>query len=429
MRTTVRFRLTLVYGGLFVLAGAVLLTLNYAMVRRNLPVDQVVFSGTLRDDGHLPLPGPNQQVLEAPAPFGPQVIVNGEPVPAEELRDLPLKLRDEALDQLVVQSATALGIMAVVSVGLGWVVAGRVLRPLKEISATARRLSERNLHERIGLTGPDDELKELADTFDAMLGRLDAAFDSQRRFVANASHELRTPLAIMRAELEVTMADTAATAEQMRSMGERMAQAIARSERLIESLLALARSERELERHEDADLAAAAEAALAEGSQEAEAAGVRIDRVLDPAPVSGNGALLEQMTANLVDNAVRYNQPGGWVHVTTGVVGHEALLRVANSGQVVPPEEVESLFEPFRRLGADRTASRRGAGLGLSIVRAVAAAHGGEVKARAFRDGGLEVNVLLPAAPAPRVDQPPTRTEVEPPRAPPGPGPEYRTRS
>lgn len=290
MRTTVRLRLTLVYGALFVLAGAVLLTLNYAMVRRNLPVDQVVFRAPAPADGHLQFP-PSGQVFEGP--FGPEIVVNGERVAPEDLRDLPLRVRDKALHQLVVQSASALGIMAVVSVGLGWVMAGRVLRPLKDMSATARRLSERNLHERIALTGPDDELKELADTFDAMLGRLDAAFEGQRRFVANASHELRTPLAIMRAELEVTMADPAATTDQMRSMGERVGEAIARSERFIDSLLTLAGSERQLERLEESDLAAAAEVALAQAAGEADAAEVRIERVLDPAPVMGDGALLE----------------------------------------------------------------------------------------------------------------------------------------
>ncbi|MEO7837152.1 MAG: ATP-binding protein, partial [Acidimicrobiales bacterium] len=160
----------------------------------------------------------------------------------------------------------------------------------------------------------------------------------------------------------------------------------------------LAGSERQLERHEAADLGAAAEVALAQAGREAGAAGLRIERVLDPAPVTGDGALLEQLATNLVDNALRYNHSGGWMHVTTGVVGEEALLRVANSGAVVPADEVKSLFEPFRRLGPDHTASRRGAGLGLSIVRAVATAHGGEVRARAFRDGGLEVTVLLPVA-------------------------------
>ncbi|HVE46216.1 MAG TPA: HAMP domain-containing sensor histidine kinase [Acidimicrobiales bacterium] len=395
MRTTVRLRLTLVYGALFVLAGAVLLTLNYAMVRRNLPVDQVVFRAPVPSEGHLTFPPPGQ-VFEGP--LGPEIVVNGEPIAPEELRDLPQKVRDKALHQLVVQSASALGIMAVVSVGLGWLMAGRVLRPLKDMSATARRLSERNLHERIALDGPDDELKELADTFDAMLGRLDAAFDSQRRFVANASHELRTPLAIMRAELEVTMADPAATAEQMRSMGARMGQAIARSERLIDSLLTLAGSERQLEHVEEADLAAAAEVALAQAGTEAGALDVRIERVLDPAPVMGDAALLEQLATNLVDNAIRYNRREGWVHVTTGLAGDQALLRVANTGEVVPPEEVDSLFEPFRRLGADRTTSRRGAGLGLSIVRAVALAHGGQVRARAFGEGGLEISVTIPSS-------------------------------
>ena len=433
MRTTVRLRLTLLYGGLFLVAGAVLLSLNYAMVRRNLPKEDVVF--TTRVQGRaVPVPGPfgfEEQLLP-----GTGIVINGEQVPVEVLRELPGQVRDEALDELLVQSLIALGLMAVASVGLGWVVAGRVLRPLHDITATAKRLSEQNLDQRIALEGPPDELKELADTFDAMLARLDAAFDSQRRFVANASHELRTPLAIMRAEIDVTLADPDATPEQLRSMARTLSYAVARSERLIDSLLVLARSQRDLGQPEPVDLAAATGRAVAQLAEPAAAGGLRVETTLDPAPVAGNAALLEQLAQNLIDNAVKHNLPGGWVHVTTGVAEGEALLRVANSGPVVAAEDVDSLFEPFRRAGRERTATARGAGLGLSIVRSVATAHGGRVSARPFKDGGLELTVLLPAppagldpapepepAPAPATappDGPPTAPEEVPTGPPPG---------
>ena len=410
MRTTIRLRLTLVYGGLFLVAGAVLLAVNYAMVRSNLPEDDVVFTG-LSGTRFLPPPGGSGLA----APFNGRVVVNGVPVTEDFLEELPSRVRERALDQLLVQSGTALGLMAVASVGLGWVVAGRVLRPLHEITAAAKRLSEQNLDERIAMSGPADELKELADTFDAMLGRLGAAFDSQRRFVANASHELRTPLAIMRTEIDVTLADPDATPEQLRSMAGTVSYAVARCERLIDSLLVLARSERVLQDHRPADLASATSTAVALATREADGAGVRIEATLDPAPVAGDPALIEQLASNLVDNAVRHNVEGGWVHVTTGITEGQALLRVANSGPVLPADEVASLFEPFRRMGTERTGRDRGAGLGLSIVRSVATAHGGRVSARPFRDGGLEITVLLPVQPATE-DAPPAAVSHTPPR-------------
>ena len=399
MHTTVRLRLTLLYGGLFLLAGAVLLAFNYAMVRNNLPAEDVTFTAPA-PDGIFP-GGPIVGTRELPFGEGGVVIVNGERTTVESLQNLPEQVRDNALHELVIQSSIALGLMAVASIGLGWVVAGRVLRPLHDITATARRLSEQNLDQRIGLTGPSDELKELADTFDAMLGRLDAAFDSQRRFVANASHELRTPLAIMRAEIDVTLADPDATPEQLRAMARTVGVAVARSEKLIDSLLVLARGERAVDEKVPADLADATRVAVEQLRGPAAAAGLRVETTLDPAPVEGNPALVEQMARNLVDNAVRYNTAGGWVHVTTGESDGQALLRIANSGPIIDAGDVASLFEPFRRADPDRTGSARGSGLGLSIVRAVATAHGGRVSARPFREGGLERTVLLPLRPAP----------------------------
>jgi signal transduction histidine kinase len=307
------------------------------------------------------------------------------------------QVRAAAFRQLLTRSAMALGVMAVASIALGWVVAGRVLRPLTAITATARRLSAGSLHERIALRGPQDELKALADTIDGMLARLEAAFAGQRRFVANASHELRTPLAIARTEVDVTLASGSNSIEEYKAMAERVRDATDRSEALIESLLVLATSERELRARETVDLAEAAEEALEAAEPELDFRGLTLRRLLREAPVSGDRGLLHRLVANLVENAVRHNADGGWVEVGTERDGSRVRVQVANGGPVVPPEEVDSLFEPFRRLGG-RTGSERGAGLGLSIVRAVAGAHGGTVHAEARQDGGLIVTVSLPAA-------------------------------
>jgi signal transduction histidine kinase len=407
-RTSVRLRLTLLYGGLFLLAGAGLLAVNYALVR-----SQFTLPFATRVEG----PGPAGQELpdvlrDARAglvvrvsPDGGQFIASA-PTPADlasvrrELEAVRRELEAAALNQLLAQSGIALALMAIVSVGLGWLVAGRVLAPLAAITATARRLEGSTLHERINLQGPQDELKELADTFDQMLGRLDAAFATQRRFVANASHELRTPLAIARTEVDVALADRDAGPAELRAMAERVLEANQRSERLIEGLLTLARSERQLRASEPLDLAMAAADALDAAAPEVGRLGLRVSRVLGAAPVAGDRALLERLVANLVENAVRHNRPGGWVEVDTGRAGPRSLVRVANGGPPIPPDQVATLFEPFRRLDPDRTGSGRGAGLGLSIVRSVATAHGGTATATALPDGGLEVRVELPVADA-----------------------------
>jgi signal transduction histidine kinase len=312
-----------------------------------------------------------------------------------DLKRVRRQLETAALNQIAAQSGAALAVMALVSIGLGWLVAGRVLRPLAAITATARRLEGSTLHERLNFQGPQDELKELADTFDQMLGRLDAAFETQRRFVANASHELRTPLAIARTEVDVALADPDSGTDELRAMAGRVLEANQRSERLIEGLLTLARSERQLRAREPVDLAVAAADALAVAAPEVERLGLRVSRMLGAAPVAGDRALLERLVANLVENAVRHNRPGGWVEVDTGRAGPLAVVRVANGGPPIPPDQVANLFEPFRRLEADRTGSDRGAGLGLSIVRSVATAHGGRATASALEDGGLEVTVEL----------------------------------
>jgi signal transduction histidine kinase len=278
-------------------------------------------------------------------------------------------------------------------------VAGRVLRPLAAITATAKRCSTDTLQQRIRLNGPKDELKELADTFDGMLERLDRSFASQRRFAANASHELRTPLAIMRAALDVGLRDTKATTGDLRAMGATTLEAVDRSEHLVDSLLLLARSEQSPHHPQRLDLAAAAQDAIDATRAERAALGLRLTDALEPAVVSGERVLLERAVANLVENAVRHNQPGGRIEVTSGADDHgTAWLRVANSGRRIPPEQVQRLFEPFRRLDGSRASGQGGAGLGLSIVRAVARAHGGTTSAEALPDGGLAVTLTLPSA-------------------------------
>jgi signal transduction histidine kinase len=389
-RWTARLRLTLWYGGLFLLAGLVLVGTSYLLVRQQLtPRGAKVVC--VQPGGCQTLPG--GAGLPAPDPNRSMVITGGQ------ITTFKANVLSDALRTFLQTMLGVLALMALLSLGLGWLVAGRVLRPLQRITATAKRLSERTLDQRIALQGPDDELKELADTFDGLLGRLDAAFDAQRRFAANASHELRTPLAISRTEVEVALADPATPNAELRAMAERVRDATDRSERLIEGLLTLARSEQEPRLREPADLADAAAQALASTRHQREdgAAGLRLVTQLGPAPVEGDPALLERMVANLVENAVRHNQPPGWLEVATGISDGRVFVQVANGGRDIPSDQVESLFEPFRRLDGRVASAVRGAGLGLSIVRSVARAHGGDAHAMALTGGGLQVTVRLPA--------------------------------
>ena len=411
VKPTVRLKLTMAYGGLFLLAGAILLTLNYALVRtslgRSAPTVGVTFSAPATVGvGGLPAGQEGQIFVGSPGVAKPGVVLPEPVTPdgrkvSDVLKDLTTSYRNKTLHELVVKSLQALGLMALVSAGFGWGLAGRVLSPLHRMTATARRLSDENLHERIALDGPDDELKELADTFDAMLGRLESAFESQKRFVANASHELRTPLSIIRTEVDVALADPDAGPDELRRMAEVVRRATERSDALIDGLLVLARSDRGPGARTPVDLAALAEEALAQASPEAATAGVVTAGRFDPAPTAGDDALLGRLAGNLIENAIRHNEPGGRVDVVTGPAAAsggsagEVRLAVTNTGPVIDPADVDALFEPFRRLGADRLAGR-GAGLGLSIVRSVAAAHNGRVTARPRPGGGLVVEVFLP---------------------------------
>jgi signal transduction histidine kinase len=283
-------------------------------------------------------------------------------------------------------------ITAVASIGLGWLVAGRVLRPLRTMTHRARLISERNLHERLALDGPDGELRELGDTFDGLLGRLERAFDAQRRFVANASHELRTPLTVERAMLEVALADPDADAASLRRVCERVIASGEEQERLIEALLMLARSDRGLEQRESLDLAQLAGNLIAAGADAR-----RIEASLAPAPLRGDRRLIERLVGNLLENATAHNVPEGWIRVETGERNGRARLRVANSGAPIAADQAVGLLEPFRRLAADRTSRRDGHGLGLSIVAAIAEAHGAVVAVQAPPEGGLDVAVEFPA--------------------------------
>jgi len=363
MRPTVRLKMTLLYAVVFFVAGALLLSVSYALVRNNL-----TDPANLRN-----LPADNWQLNQA----------------------VQQEVADDALAKLRVQYGIALAAMTGLSVLLGWAVAGRVLRPLQRITATAQRVSQDNLDERIGLEGPRDELKELADTFDGMLERLSGAFASQRRFVANASHELRTPLSVIRTEVDVTLADPDATNAELRAMAETVRDATLATERLIQALLTLARSEGGIARRDPADLADGARVAVEQSASEAAAQTLDVRSALEPAPVLGDRRLLERLVANLVENAIRHNRPGGMVEVRTAQTAGRSVVEVRNDGAVVPAEAVASLLEPFQRL--DRGARGDGAGLGLSIVRSVAEAHGGSVELRARPSGGLVARVSLPA--------------------------------
>ena len=400
-RRTVRLRLTLIYGVLFLVTGAALLGITYVLVANQSGAQSVSFRatggpavGVFSVSGQvdkLPPPTKNLKVVSQDAPPGTQ------PSP-KALRTLQTRAdkalhdqRSHTLATLLELSGVALAAMGLLSILVGWWMAGRVLRPLRTMTTRARRISEDNLHERLALDGPADELKELGDTIDGLLARLESAFEAQRRFVANASHELRTPLTLERAMIEVALRDPSATASDLRAVCERVLVAGEQQERLIEALLTLARSQRGLDRREPVDLARVAGEALPSGGSP------RVDAALRPAVLLGDRRLVERLVANLVENAARHNVPGGWISVTTSNGGPDAVLRVVNSGPRVAEDEVSGLLEPFRRAGAARATHGEGLGLGLSIAAAVVAAHGAALELRARPEGGLEVEVRFAA--------------------------------
>ncbi|WP_344646353.1 sensor histidine kinase [Streptomyces durmitorensis] len=397
----VRVRLTLLYGVLFVASGVVLLAITNLLVART-PANLVL----VKNRGGEP--------VLAPGADGRLYLGYPESNSSVQLNDITQQLRDQALrqheiemDHLLVQSGIALAIMAVIAIVLGWVVAGRVLRPLRTMTGTIQRISARNMHERLAVVGPADELKDLADTVDGLLGRLETALDSHKRFVANAAHELRTPLTLEHALLEESLIDRDATRESFRSNFERLLDISKQQARLLESLLTLSSSERGLDHREPLDLAEITEEVVEASRPETRRRGLRIETAIGPAAASGDSALVQRLVANLVDNAMGYNTPGGHVEITTRTHAGRAVVAVANTGPEVPPEQVERLFEPFQRLG--RTAGDGHHGLGLSIVRAIAVAHDAVIGAHARPGGGLVVEVSFP----PRTDPLQRATRIE----------------
>ncbi|MEV6906942.1 ATP-binding protein [Amycolatopsis sp. NPDC051071] len=385
LRLSVRTKLTALYGGAFLLVGLALLIVNYLLVSTSLP-DTAAFASDSAAGAML---------QRGPAyPMDTTTILPAERVEATQLVASSIgEYRSDVLSTLLWQSLVALAIAGAIAVLLGWLMASRVLRPLHAITSTARKLEVENLDRRINLDGPDDELKELADTFDGMLDRLAVSFDSQKRFVANASHELRTPLAVQRTLVEVAMADPAVSPE-LKKLGEHLIYTNERSERMIEGLLVLARSDRGLATRTSVRLDEVAATVIRSASAMAEEAGVTVESRLRRRTVSGDPVLLERLVTNLVHNAITYNRKGGWIHVD---IGGDPALVVRNTGPQVPLDAVPALFEPFRRLSGDRTGDSRNAGLGLSIVRSIAQAHGGAAEAEpGGRGGGLVVRVRLP---------------------------------
>lgn len=363
-RLPLRARLTVLYGAAFFLAGLLLIAVMYAQFRYALDTQFAVrVRAAERFGDRFPLLDRRMGVT-----------VLAEQLTAEARAD-----REAALRAMTRRSVAALLGSGLLAFALGWALAGRALRPLHDVTATARRVADNHLHERVATRGPRDEITDLADTFNAMLERLDRSFDAQRRFVANASHELRTPLTTARALVEVALADPGASGD-VQQLGAALLEVSLRQERLIEGLLVLASSEQGLAHTVEVDLAEIARHLAAD-------TGVRVSAA--PALVRGDPVLLERMVGNLVDNALRHNTPGGWAALD---VASDGTVTVENTGPPVPPEAVPGLFEPFRRL--DRATG--GAGLGLSIVRAIATAHGGTVGAAARPGGGLVVRVRLP---------------------------------
>ena len=362
-RPAFRVRMALSYWGLFVVSAAVLLAATIAL-----------WQGKTTTTVHVTGPRPS-----------PGVTVHGSD-----------------LGQLLILAGIALAVMAVVSIMFGWLVAGRFLAPVRAITATARRISATSLHERLSLQGPDDELKQLADTFDELLARLEQSFESERRFAASASHELRTPLATMRVWLDVAVAKPGPLPPQVVSLADRIRGELDHVDALLESLLVLARTQQgPADGQAPLALGATTAAAIQQHADSIAAMPLHVDR--GPCPdawVTGSETLLARMIGNVIDNAVRHNRPGGWIRVRTEASGAQARLIVENSGALLTPEDVSQLGRPFRRPGTERTGSGSGTGLGLTIVKAIAEAHGGSLSLHACADGGLRLVITLPLAAA-----------------------------
>jgi signal transduction histidine kinase len=389
-RWSIRVRLTVLYGLVFLVCGTALLAITYVLLASRLHT--AIYYATSKNSAVAPPPGalPGSAEATQHVPLSPpdlRAITNG-------VRATAYRQRADSLHQLLVDSGIALAIMVMVSTGLGWLVAGRALRPLGAMADAAQQLTEHSLDERLPTDGPRDELGELASTFNAVLERLETAFESQRRFVANASHELRTPLTVQRTIMEVVLAepdpDWRAACRQLIALGEKQ-------EQLIEALLTLARSQGGVDRREPVDLAAIAAAAVGTVDEAATASAIRIETDLRPSSTMGDPRLVERLTTNLVTNAVRHNHEGGWVRVRTDTTGPSATLEIANSGPTVAADQIPRLLQPFQRLGTDRTHGNEGLGLGLSIVQAIATTHNAAFTIQPGLEGGLMAKVGFPA--------------------------------
>jgi signal transduction histidine kinase len=368
---SVRFRLTVLYGALFLVSGAALLAITYLLVRR--------------------------ETAPVVVRLGTEVAPTDLPPYADALRASAERQHDEQLQQLLLQSGIALSIMLVVSLGLGWFVAGRVLAPLRTMTRRTRQISQHNLHERLALQGPPDELKELADTIDELLARLEAAFDAQRRFVANASHELRTPLAMMRTSLDVAAGKPSLPPE-LSTLDVKLREGLDDADRLLESFLALARAENGIHERTPVSVRKLVEQALGSRSELIRDRRIHVRPLRGDAAVAGDETLLTRLVENLIDNAVRHNERGGWVGATIAAADGLCKLTIENGGNRLDESKVQELAQPFRRLVADRTGDRDGFGLGLSIVAAIASAHDGRLELHAPASGGLSAVIYLPLA-------------------------------
>jgi len=445
-RRTARLRLTALYGGLFLLSGVALVAVTYALferateyraphlpkvphapaiqklqlppplaqalprlvqVQKRLVQDQYALSARLPQAGtgpasklQLPVPrlAQEQDQLHRTQHQLAQAVHQLADAVHQVAQVGSVQAAQRAADshQLLVNSGIALAIVAVLALLAGWLVAGRMLRPIRTITRTARRISSTSLHERLALDGPEDELKELGDTLDDLFGRLDAAFEAQRHFVANASHELRAPLTRQRALIQVALADPDANFSSLRTAHERVLASEQQLEQMIEALLALTRGQAGLERREQLDLTDIASQALRARDSEAAGRDLDVRATLATAPIAGDPRLVERLIANLIDNAIRHNTPGGHVEITTGTRDSHAFLAITNTGPTIPPEQIERLFQPFQRLGGARTQHNSGHGLGLSIVQAISTAHRAELTTRTRPQGGLTIEISFP---------------------------------
>ena len=377
---TVRFRLTLLYGGLFIVSGICLLALTYLLIERLSPSLFVAFE--------------SKSAGITPGGLG------GVPAPAGPAGHSAAMIRWAGLNHLLEVSGVALAIMAVISITMGWLVARRILRPLRTMTATARSISDHNLHERLAVAGPADELKELGDTMDGLLSRLEAVVNAQRQFAANASHELRTPLTLERTLLEAILTEPRPTQAAWRSTCEQVLTSSQRQAAVVEALLVLAQSQRRLDHQKLFELTDLVTNAITASEPDLSAAGLTISTALERHHICGDARLIDHLISNLLQNAIRHNIPHGKVQVavTAATRTGEVTLRVINSGPLVPANQIERLLQPFQRLGTQRTSARDGVGLGLSIVKAIADAHAASIHARPGPDGGLDIEVIFPPA-------------------------------